>query len=159
MNAQLIKATPADREVIKNLMQLYIYDFSEYVDCDVENNGLFKSYPNLEDYWKEENDRFPYIIMYDNKYAGFALIRFIKTNRRNYFSVAEFFVMRKYRRKGIGRLIAEKVFDLHKGQWEVYQKQSNTTAQLFWSRVIDDYTKGRFEEHFENGRRIQDFEN
>jgi len=66
--------------------------------------------------------------------------------------------MRKYRKEGIGKAVAEQIFDLHRGQWEVYQKESNKPAQLFWNRIIDEYTKGQFKERFENGKRIQDFE-
>jgi len=94
----------------------------------------------------------------DEKYIGFVLVRFIESATRNYFSIAEFFIMKKYRRKGIGQAVAEQIFDLHVGQWEVYQKESNEPAQVFWNRVIDRYKKGQFKERFENGRRIHDFE-
>jgi predicted acetyltransferase len=159
MNLELIRASPEYKNVIKNLMQFYIYDFSEYVKCDVEEDGLFEAYPHLEYYWKEENHKFPYIIKKDERYIGFVLVRFIESGERNYFSIAEFFIMKKYRREGIGKAVAEQVFNLHRGQWEVYQKESNKPAQVFWNRVIDAYTKGQFTERFENGKRIQDFEN
>jgi predicted acetyltransferase len=71
--------------------------------------------------------------------------------------MAEFFVMRKYRRKGIGRSIAEQVFNLHQGQWEIYQKESNRPAQDFWKRIISEYTNGDFKERIENGKKIQEF--
>jgi len=158
MNVQLIKATLSDKDVIKNLMQLYIYDFSEFVACDVEKNGLFKPYPDLDDYWEEGNGKFPYIIQSGNKYAGFVLIRYIRSGQQSYFSMAEFFVMKKFRRKGIGKLVAGIAFTLHKGRWEIYQKESNKPAQLFWTKVIGDFTKGQFEERFEKDKRIQCFE-
>ena len=159
VNFKLVKASQKYKDVIKNLMQFYIYDFSEYVKCDVEEKGLFEAYPSLEDYWKEENHRFPYIIKKEESYAGFVLVRFIESGERSYFSIAEFFIMRKYRREGVGKAVAEQIFNLHKGHWEVYQKESNKPAQVFWNRVIDEYTKGRFRERFEDGKRIQDFEN
>src|SRR5689334_17850868 len=54
MDFQLINASSPDyKDVINNMMQFYIYDFSPYVDYDVEADGLFKPYPSLEDYWKE----------------------------------------------------------------------------------------------------------
>ena len=79
MNFKLIQASQEYKDVIKNLMQFYIYDFSEYVKCDVEEDGLFEAYPCLEDYWKEENHRFPYVIKRDETYVGFALVRFIES--------------------------------------------------------------------------------
>ncbi len=136
-----------------------MYDFSEYLKTDVEDYGSFAAYPHLEDYWTEENNRFPYIILKDQKYVGFALVRFTESEERNYFSIAEFFIMKKYRREGIGKSIASQIFNLHKGQWEVYQKESNKPAQIFWIRVIDEYSKGQFKERLENNRRIQTFEN
>jgi predicted acetyltransferase len=159
MNYKLIPASKEYRVALQNLMQFYIYDFSEYVNCDVEEDGLFKAYPNLEEYWKVENQRFPYIIKKDESYIGFVLVRFIESTERRYFSIAEFFIMRKYRRKGIGSSVAKEIFDLHKGQWEVYQRENNKPAQVFWTKIIDEYTKGHFLEHEENGRRIQNFEN
>jgi predicted acetyltransferase len=158
MSLKLIRASGEHEAVIKNLMQFYIYDFSEFVACEVEEDGLFEAYPHLKEYWKE-NNRFPYVIKKDEKYAGFVLVRFIESEKRDYFSVAEFFILKKYRRAGIGKSVAAQIFNLHKGQWEVYQKESNKPAQLFWNKVIDEYTRGQFKERSENGKRIQDFEN
>jgi predicted acetyltransferase len=160
MNIQLIKASGDDgRHIISNLMQLYMYDFSEYTKSDVEPNGLFGEYPDLGAYWKEENHRFPYIITKNEKHIGFVFVRIIGTGEEYYFSIAEFFVMRKYRREGVGRIAAEQIFDLHKGKWEVYQMEANKPAQSFWRRVIQVYTRGKFTERMENGRILQRFNN
>ncbi len=136
-----------------------MYDFTEYVANDVEADGLFKAYAQLENYWTEEGHKFPYIIQKDKKYIGFVLVRYIETQKRKYFSITEFFIMKIYRHAGIGKTIAQQVFNLHKGQWEVHQRENNQPACVFWNKVINDYTKGRFTERVENGRVIQDFEN
>ena len=78
MNFTLHRASEEYKAVIQNLMQFYIYDFSEYIKYDVENNGLFAPYPHLDDYWKETSNKFPYIIKKDDKYVGFVLVRFIE---------------------------------------------------------------------------------
>ena len=156
MDAQLIKASYQYKEIIRNLMQFYMYDFSEFVNLDVEENGLFVAYKNLVDYWNDEN-RFTYLIQKDKKHIGFVLVRFVEEQQRNYFSIAEFFVMKKYRRKGIGKFIATQIFNSHKGKWEVYQKENNKAAQLFWKKIINEYTNGNFKERFEDGKLIQDF--
>jgi len=159
MNFTLLQASNDHKIVIQNLMQFYIYDFSEYVSYDVEDHGLFAPYPDLKDYWEGDNNKVPYIIKKNDKYVGFVLVKFINSKDRNYFSIAEFFILKKYRHEGIGKAIAFKVFNLHKGQWEVYQKESNKPAQIFWNKVISEYTKGQFKERVENGKRIQNFEN
>ncbi len=156
MNIKLIEASHIHKDVIKNLMQFYMYDFSEFVDVDVEADGLFAAYKNLDEYWNDEN-RFSYIIQKDEIYIGFVLIRYIEEQQRNLFSIAEFFVMKKYRRKGIGKSIATQIFNSNKGKWEVFQKESNKPAQLFWNKIINDYTKGDFKERLEDGKLIQGF--
>src|SRR3954447_11431382 len=156
MDFELLSATPDYKNVITNLMQFYIYDFSPYVNYDVEADGLFKPYPNLEDYWKESDNKFPYIIKKDEKYVGFVLVRRIHSIK-DHFSIAEFFIMKKYRRQGIGKAVAIRIFDLHRGQWEVHQRENNKPAQEFWYKIINEYTRGQFWERFENGRSIQHF--
>ncbi len=157
MNFHLLPATNDHKIVIQQLMQLYIYDFSEYTGHDVEDNGLFTAYPDLETYWAGDN-KFPYIIKKDDKYVGFVLVKFVSNEDRNYFSIAEFFILKKYRQQGAGKAIATAIFNLHRGLWEVYQMDRNKPAQIFWTRVIAEYTRGAFKERSENGKRIQNFE-
>lgn len=157
MHYKLVKATAEATATMENLMQLYIYDFSEFVDRDVMQNGLFDPYPNLDEYWTRQSDRFPYFITQDDKYLGFVLVKSIASNDKNIFSIAEFFVMRKYRRLGVGKFIAEQIFRLHSGQWSITQRESNKPAQAFWRKVIAQYTGGNFTERIENERTIQEF--
>lgn len=137
-------------------MQFYVYDFSRFVDLDVGADGLFVGYKGLSDYWTDKN-RFPYLIQKGDAYAGFALVRWIGSAPYSHYSMAEFFVMQKYRRGGIGKKIATQLFDLHKGDWEVFQKERNVPAQLFWRTIIDEYTNGDFTERLEDGKKIQRF--
>ena len=158
MNFTLLKASKEHKIVIRNLMQFYMYDFSEYTKYDVEDHGLFAPYADLQDYFEGDN-KFPYIVKADDKYVGFVLVKFTSSKDRSYFSIAEFFILKKYRHEGIGKAIAIKVFNLHKGQWEVHQRDNNKAAQIFWNKVISEYTEGHFTERSENGKRIQNFEN
>ncbi|WP_236722895.1 hypothetical protein [Bacillus obstructivus] len=49
MNYEIIKASLDNSETLTNLMQFYIYDFSEFIEAHVEENGKFGDYP-LQDY-------------------------------------------------------------------------------------------------------------
>jgi predicted acetyltransferase len=159
MKIKILKASVENKLVISNLMQLYMYDFSEYTGSDVEADGLFSAYPHFEDYWREESRRFPYIISNDEIYIGFVFVRKIETPEKSYFSIGEFFILRKYRRKGFGRVVAKEIFNLHRGQWEVYQMEANKAARFFWKEIIAEYTNGSFIERTEDMRTIQQFEN
>ncbi len=152
MNYEIIKASLDNGEILTNLMQFYIYDFSEFIEAHVEENGRFGDYP-LNDYWKEDN-HLPYLVRFNGNYAGFVLVKWIKTETKSYFSIAEFFIMKKYRRTGLGKTVAKDIFRLHKGKWEVFQMEKNEPAQLFWRNVINEYTGGRFTERVEEGKRI-----
>ncbi|MGC4103819.1 GNAT family N-acetyltransferase [Ferruginibacter sp.] len=156
MNIQLLEAAEKDKTVIENLLQFYIYDFSEYMSLDVKDDGKFASYPQLESYWTESN-KFPYIIKAEDKYAGFVLVKLVSNADSAYFSMAEFFILKKFRLSGIGKSIAFRVFELHKGQWEIFQRNSNKPAQLFWRKVIHEYSGGKFSEHAEEGKQVQRF--
>ena len=50
--------------------------------------------------------------------------------------MAEFFVMRKYRRAGLGRRAAAEIFPLFPGEWTVRQQRGNAPATSFWRTAI-----------------------
>ena len=50
--------------------------------------------------------------------------------------MAEFFVMRKYRRGGIGNEAARTLFARFPGKWQVRQERANGAATLFWHTAI-----------------------
>jgi len=147
------KATIEEKVVLNHLMQYYFYDFSEFINIDVEKNGKFEDYPYLDLYWAD-NNRYPYLIEENGEYAGFVLVR---RDEAGFYSIAEFFIMKMYRRLGLGKKAAHHIFDLHKGEWEVYQIQSNKPAQKFWKQVIGEYTNNLFEEIVEETKVIQKF--
>ncbi|WP_136605433.1 GNAT family N-acetyltransferase [Paenibacillus dokdonensis] len=141
----VIKVQEDQKSILRQLIELYEYDFSEYNDQDVNDYGVY-GYKYLDHYWTDEN-RYPFFVKIDNNYAGFVLI-----NSHSYLykddntkSVAEFFIMRKYRRTGNGKKVAIKIFDMFRGHWEVLQHGNNGPSKSFWKGVIEEYTKGNFE--------------
>jgi predicted acetyltransferase len=58
----------------------------------------------------------------------------------------QFFVLKKYRRSGLGKAMALRVFSQLPGYWEVGQMPDNTPAQAFWRAVIADLTDGAYTE-------------
>ncbi len=124
-----------DKSVLLHLMQLYCYDFSEFTNDDVDDHGYF-GFPARDRYWTEP-DRHPYLFRVDGRLAGFALVHSGVPH-----DMAEFFVVRKYRRNGVGREAARTVFQLHRGDWQVRQMTLNTRATAFWRRAIPvDYVE------------------
>ncbi|MGE5223053.1 MAG: GNAT family N-acetyltransferase [Omnitrophica WOR_2 bacterium] len=135
----------ADKLILRNLMELYLYDFSEFDGMDVNAHGRFE-YRYLDHYWTEAG-RFPYFIRYDGRLAGFALVRDIEGEEgEKVHRIAEFFILRKYRRKGIGKDAAIWLFKHFGGKWQVEELENNLPAQSFWRKVIGEITQGKFQE-------------
>jgi len=140
----LKRATIQDKPVLRNLLELYLHDMSEFDQSDVDSHGCFV-YNYLDHYWTE-NDRHAYLFLVDERLAGFALVNRHSVSGEDRWSMAEFFVMRKYRGSGIGRQAAVAVFDLWPGKWIVMQLADHPGSHASWRKVIGDYTGGDFEE-------------
>lgn len=142
-----IRDVPVEQKhVLRQLMQMYLYDFSEIDGGDVNESGEFP-YRWLDHYWTE-CERSPFLVYSDGHIAGFVLVMASSSPAKGQESrsIAEFFVMRKYRRIGIGRKAAFHVFDRFRGTWNVRQTRTNLAAQAFWRSVIGEYTDGDFDE-------------
>jgi len=144
MDIHIISATAEDFPVIKNLVPYYIYDMSEFMgwDCNVE--GRWDGCDDLSDYW-EEQDHHPYLIKVDNNVAGFAMVRRFPVEPER-FEIGEFFVARKFKRRGVGRRSAFWLFNAFEGKWIVRVLDGNTGARAFWDKVIREYADGAFEQ-------------
>jgi predicted acetyltransferase len=136
----LERAEPAQRETLGNLVQLYIHDFSEFLSTqrklEVEANGRFADLLRLDEYWNEP-DRSVWFIRAGGALAGFALLNARShCNRPVDFNMGEFFVLRAFRRDGVGARAAIDLIQFHPGQWEIAVSARNPPALAFWPRVI-----------------------
>ncbi|HEU0031643.1 MAG TPA: GNAT family N-acetyltransferase [Kofleriaceae bacterium] len=137
MDVELVAARLSDKHVIRNLLELYEHDMSEYADVDVDEHGLFQ-YRWLDHYFTEA-DRSPFLIRVDGKWAGFVFVNQHIVAPPGDHAIAEFFVLRKYRRRGVGVKAAHATLDEFPGRWEIRVMLENVPAQKFWRRVLLDY--------------------
>jgi len=126
---EVIEAEPQHKALLRHLLELYLHDLSAYDGGDVDDNGLY-GYEYLDRYWTEPNSR-PLLLRVDRRWAGFALVRLGQPH-----DIAEFCVLRKYRRSGVGTVLARNLFDRFPGEWQVRQLGSNTDATIFWRNAI-----------------------
>jgi predicted acetyltransferase len=139
MNVTISDAARFDESVLQNMLQLYTHDFSELwagtSKGDLQPDGRFADYP-LGEYWLQPSWSAA-IVRCDDHLAGFALV-----NDRGHSgkpvdrNMAEFFILRKYRGRGVGRAAAEQIFARHPGQWEVAVARKNIAALRFWRTTI-----------------------
>ena len=135
-------AGPQKRETLANLFQLYTHDFSEQwagrADGELGENGRFPDYVWLDSYWQEAR-REPFLIRVDGQLGGFVLINdFSHSGLPTDYAVAEFFVVRKHRRAGVGRAAAFAAIRPRPGQWELAVARKNTAAYPFWEGVATE---------------------
>ena len=145
----MIEARPAAREeapIIRNLLQLYLDEFSPIDGREIEPDGTYR-YPYLDLYWLESG-RYPFVLWADGRLAGFALVieRSLIEPFESGFDMAEFFVLRRWRRRGIGEAAARQLFDRFPGEWWIVSHASNTQARGFWRAVVERYAGTRFVE-------------
>ncbi len=127
--------TRAQAPVLRNLFELYVHDFSEYVPIDLQPNGRFDV--RVSDQWWARDDHFPFFIRSNGKLSGFALARRGSrvSTASDIMDVAEFFVIRGARRGGVGAAAALALFSMFPGPWEIRIRRANAGALTFWSRV------------------------
>jgi len=144
MNITIEPILVEQKTVFVQMMELYNYDFSEFSNDDINEYGYF-GYLHIDDYWNEEG-RYPYFIRVDGKLAGLVLVRSCceYNNLLEPHNIAEFFIMKKYRKKGIGKYVAKQIFDRFPGGWEISVWANNRVAQCFWKSVVDEYAEGKY---------------
>jgi len=151
MQVNISAAAYPEKSILRNLMQYYLYEFSLSPEIEPDDTGQFQ-YPYLDRYWIEP-ERFPYLVRVNRGLAGFVLLR-----RGTYFPqqlindqggmlVSEFFVMKAFRRRGVGSQTALDLFARFPGRWEIAQEPHNNGGQDFWRKLISDYCEGEFKEY------------
>ena len=144
----LHQASEADSALLSNLLELYVHDMSEvFPHVQLGPDGRF-GYSRLPLYWSEPDRRFAFLIRCDDRIGGFILVTrgSPAVPDPNVLDVAEFFVLRQYRRAGTGRQAASLLWQRLGGKWIVRVLESNAGALAFWRDTIATFTAGRFDE-------------
>jgi predicted acetyltransferase len=154
VKVELRAASDTDQPIIGNLLQLYLHDFSEFDGNRVDADGLFQ-YPYLARYW-EHPDRHAFLITANGLVAGFALVKKGSelAGDMEAMDLAEFFVLRAWRLKGVGRYAFKSLAVLFPGRWLVRVQDNIPGAAAFWERTIPDVSGGLVEkETVSDGKR------
>lgn len=141
MNIEIKLCKKEDKNIISGLCQFYYYDLE--TNSELANlkytNGYYEKMAYFDNYWLEDN-RFPYLIYDNDNPIGFALIHDITVNPSADWKIAEFFIMAPYRHKGIGKLVADWLFEKYSGHWEISVLKDNVPALKFWKKVLNEST-------------------
>lgn len=139
MEIELKLVKPNEREIISNLLQLYLHNLSAYFPIDFDSSKGMYIYDELDKY-VEGNDSKAYFIFKEDKLTGFVLIDV--TEEKNV--IQEIFVLNNYKRQGIAGISVKKVFDMYKGNWEIKAVPCSKPAEDFWVKTVSEYTNDNY---------------
>jgi len=130
---------------IKPLFKEYLAYMSHFFVTDNYDSWCEGALKSLQLY-SIKDDRHIYIIKESESIIGFALInKHLRFNNDGY-AVAEFYIRKDHEGKGYGRRLAEHVFSMFPGNWEVAVTEKNNSARVFWKHVVSSYTHEKYEE-------------
>ncbi|MBD3922086.1 GNAT family N-acetyltransferase [Paenibacillus sp. PR3] len=160
MNVELQLCGIGDKFIINNIYPLYLYDLSEIWERDTNRYGVFEDDDTrtlaeqiqvFDVWWEHPGVLFPYLIKVDDLPAGLIFVATPPyTPCPSYidYYLNEFFLMRKYRGKGIGEIAMRQLLDMMPGRWEL---QTNPTARneraiKFYRKTLHACTNGEYTE-------------
>ena len=133
---ELKKAEEADKKMLTNLHQLYLHDLSAYIrSLNVNREGVFET-DDIDTFYQVDA-LIPLVIEYEGKTAGFILLNTPPYAKGDYY-INDFFILRKYRGLGIGKLTVKVLFETYKGKYSMMELGTNLPAISFWKKVLTE---------------------
>ena len=147
------RASATDRTWLANVYPLYLHDLSEFDEgyYRLTDDGLWE--PDHLPSWLDDPNDWPLLIVADGQRVGFALVNQAPSPYMTPgidYRMSEFFILRSWRRSGVGQRAAGMVFERFRGQWELSELPRNTGAIAFWRWIIAEYTGGQYTEQLVN---------
>lgn len=141
------RVTAVDRSCqggLDNLFQLYLHDMAEWFEVDTGSDGRY-AYPT-DTIWERGLGVF-------FAYAGAIPIGFAVVGSAERWvgdadvrDLHEFFVVRRYRRHGVGQALAHHVWRQYPGAWLVRVYQRNSPALSFWRHAVASHCGSNYRE-------------
>ena len=142
---RIVQVGDSSDQVLRNLFELYLHDMAEWFEFDTTQEGNF-AYPTKQEIWDKGIDVH---LLYSGEIpVGFGLVGSAEEFGGEPASkdMDEFFVVRRYRRSGIGRDFANELWSKYPGRWLVRVFQKNLPAIPFWRGSIATLTGGGYDE-------------
>lgn len=140
-----IELRPAHRDelqTIENLMQFYMYDFSQWLPLKLGEHGFF-SIQQKDDYWRNPATQ-PFLIRVDGELAGFVTVDDDTHTEGAQHNIGYFFLTRRFRGQGVAQFVVSALLSRLPGQWQIFHIDANLPAQRFWARLIPQLSGGEF---------------
>jgi predicted acetyltransferase len=130
----LSKIGPESDALLRKLFEHYCRDMAQWFDLPP---GFVYDTSAM---WARGDE--VYLAHVAGEIDGFAIIG----SDEGVLDIREFFVMRSYRRNGVGQGMATLLWNEHPGKWLVRVLEANAPAVQFWRAAIASYSKGEYQE-------------
>jgi predicted acetyltransferase len=138
MTVKLKEVLEIEKSILRNFYSLYLHELSNFTtNLDVGEDGVFH-YEELDKFW-DVDGLSPYFIKWDDEIIGFILLLerpFLK--KSNDYGINDFFILNKYKGKGLAVQAARKILEEKPGQYFVMQVVENKRAVAFWKKVYNE---------------------
>ena len=137
MTVILKEVLESEKSILRNFYSLYLHELSNFTtNLDVGEDGVFH-YEELEKFW-EVDGLSPYFIKLGDEIIGFILLlERPYLNKSNDYGINDFFILNKYKGKGLAVQAAGKIFKEKPGQYFVMQVVENKRAVAFWKKIYN----------------------
>jgi predicted acetyltransferase len=146
------KIGPESQAALQNLFEHYLHDMAEWFEVDTKPAGGHAY--DTSSIW--ENGCDAYLAKLGDSPVGFAVVGSAVEwlGDIGAHDVHEFFVIRGFRRSGVGQRMAAVLWDERPGNWLVRVLEANAPAVHFWRSAISTHSRGSYEEEgrIVNGR-------
>lgn len=133
---ELFPTGPEHAEIIRNLYQFYAYESSDWEQEDVEADGRFYLHEaHMARYWQSPGWGAS-LVLVDGFIAGFVLVERSELPGVEALELADLFILKRYRRQGIGRAIACQMLCSGAHDWLLRCYRQDEAAMAFCSRVV-----------------------
>ncbi|MDP8202648.1 MAG: GNAT family N-acetyltransferase [Candidatus Tenebribacter burtonii] len=147
----IVDAKPEQEEIYRNLVNLQFHDLSEFRDSfDILEDGRFEW--TFSDCFKPNNEHHhPLLILCKDRIVGFLIFSVFNGKHPEVdFQLVEMFVLKMYRKKGVGKQVIEIIFDNYKGKYHLDVSEKNIPAIKFWEKLIEKHSNQIFKKPFKD---------
>ncbi|WLH37798.1 GNAT family N-acetyltransferase [Pseudomonas sp. FP2196] len=141
-NVELHPAQRDELQTLENLMQFYMYDFSEWLPLEFAEHGFF-SIQLKDEYWRHPATQ-PFLIRVDDELAGFVTVDNETHIAGAEHNIGYFFLARRFRGQGVAQFVVSALLSRIPGQWQIFHIDANRPAQRFWARLMPELSGGEF---------------
>jgi predicted acetyltransferase len=138
--------------ILRNLYEHYVHDMSEWLGIDTHADGTYGH--DTAPLW--EGDFAVYLARVDAALAGFGVVGSAESwlGKSAARDVKDFFVLRRYRHRGVADALALHLWNEFPAEWIVRVLVANQPALSFWRRLVRGYRADAYEERLivERGR-------